>query len=434
MALGCGRERWRRGAEPRMTALTAELIEQRVRSGEDLTRLDLRRANLAGAQLSGAKLARADLDGANLDGADLSGADLRGASLREVFATRTNFGGAQLRKADLDGARLVRAILYRADLGLANLNGANLEEATLDEASLKHADLVAANLTAASLQRTALTRADLETACLSSARGREVDLSLANLKGARIDGADLVAARLEDSVLEGAFAFKANLDGASLRGAVLLEADFREARLARADLRGARIEGLRLDGAEVAGAKIHGLDFGDKPPLAFPNGACDTSRTGDDSERGSFTELYKRQGGAFRTGVGFDEGPIPRRYVGAGDVLKNAELVFGGSAEILVDGVLRQCEIKLNDAATLVIGESGLLDGCRVFGGRIRIHGRFVAPASVGFASPAELVVFERGQVATQVEQHRGHTRFGFAQGCRLRLNIKSPTPQASEK
>ena len=71
-----------------MTALTLDVVEQRVRSGEDLTRLDLRRANLSGARLAGAKLARAELDGANLDGADLSGAELRGASLREVFATR----------------------------------------------------------------------------------------------------------------------------------------------------------------------------------------------------------------------------------------------------------------------------------------------------------------------------------------------------------
>jgi len=173
-------------------------------------------------------------------------------------------------------------------------------------------------LTGALLLRASLARADLETACLSGAQGREADLSLANLKGARMDGAELTSARFEDSVLEGAFAVKANLDSASLRGAVLLGADFREARLARADLRGARVQGLRLDGAEVAGAKIHGLDFGTEPPLGFPNGACDTSRAGDDSERGSFAEVYKRQGGAFRTGVGFEEGPIPRRYVGTG--------------------------------------------------------------------------------------------------------------------
>jgi hypothetical protein len=264
--------------------------------------------------------------------------------------------------------------------------------------------------------------------------GRDVDLSLANLRGARIDGAELTAARMEDSVLEGAFAYQANLENASLRGAVLRYADFRQSRLARADLRGVRASGIRLDGAMLKGARVHGLDFGSEAPADLPQDICDVSRAGDDSEHGSLTEFWAQLqlvGAPRRVALKSEDVGAPRRVVGVGDMLKNAELVFGGSAEVLVDGTLRQCEIKLTDEAMLVVGETGLLDGCRVIGGRIQVHGRFLAPSSVGLTAPAELVVFERGLVATQLEQHRGQTRFGFVQGCRLRLNIKTPTPQS---
>jgi uncharacterized protein YjbI with pentapeptide repeats len=322
--------------------------------------------------------------------------------------------------------------LERADMPLANLNGANLEEANLEDASLKHADLISANLTGARLSRANLNRADLESACLVGVVGRDADMSLANLRGARIDGAELTAARFEDSVLEGAFAYQANLENASLRGAVLRHADFRETRLAHADLRGARASGIRLDGAHVLGARIHGLDFGNEAPSSLPIELCDLSRAGDDSEQGSLAELWKRLTGAALRGTG--DASAPRRVVGFGDTLKNAEFEFGGNAEVLVDGTLRQCQIKMTDDATLVIGEYGLLEGCWVSGGKIRVHGRILSPASVGLRAPTELLVFENGLVATQLEQHRGNTRFGFVQGCRLRLNIMTPTPQASEK
>jgi len=224
------------------------------------------------------------------------------------------------------------------------------------------------------------------------------------------------------------------MESASLRGAVLLRADFRETRLAHADLRGARATGIRLDGAHMLGARIHGLDLGTEPPSGLPSDICDASRAGDNSEQSSLTELFERLNVASRMSARAMEGIMPRRYVGAGDVLKNAELVFGGSAEVLVDGVLRQCEVRMTEAGTLIIGESGLLDGCRVTGGCIRVHGRFLAPGSVGLIGPAELLVFEHGLVATQLEQHRGGTRFGFAHGCRLRLNIKTHSPPASER
>jgi hypothetical protein len=85
------------------------------------------------------------------------------------------------------------------------------------------------------------------------------------------------------------------------------------------------------------------------------------------------------------------------------------------------------------DDATLVIGESGLLDGCHVSGGRLLIHGRFFAPDRLGLHSPHELRVFKTGVVATDLAQREPRTRFGFESGCRLRLYIKTTQPRARE-
>ena len=123
---------------------------------------------------------------------------------------------------------------------------------------------------------------------------------------------------------------------------------------------------------------------------------------------------------------------MPAASWGLGDVLKNAELFFGEGAEIQVDGSLLSCEIKLAGDATLVITESGSLEGCRVSGGRIHVRGRFISPASIGLYRPTELRVFETGVLATELEQHQTQTRFGFASGCRLRLSIKTRAMEGS--
>jgi len=56
----------------------------------------------------------------------------------------------------------------------------------------------------------------------------------------------------------------------------------------------------------------------------------------------------------------------------------------------------------------------------------VQIRGRFFAPESTGLRRPIELRVFERGVVATLLEQHERLTRFGFESGCRLRLQIRT--------
>jgi hypothetical protein len=116
-----------------------------------------------------------------------------------------------------------------------------------------------------------------------------------------------------------------------------------------------------------------------------------------------------------------------RRYIGVGDVLKNAELEFGDGAEVQVDGHLEGCSITLAANATLVVGEDGVLERCQIKGGNIEIHGRFLEMNRIGFVRPGQLLVSVRGAVSATIEQPPARTRFGFASGCRLRLNIKDP-------
>jgi hypothetical protein len=122
-----------------------------------------------------------------------------------------------------------------------------------------------------------------------------------------------------------------------------------------------------------------------------------------------------------------------RRYVGPGDTLRNAELSFESGAEVQVDGLLEHCELNLAEDASLIIGESGVLDGCRVVGGRVHVNGCFLERSRVGLENPVELVVSRQGAVATTLQQPASETHFGFDAGCRLRLYIKDPQKVAEE-
>jgi hypothetical protein len=122
-----------------------------------------------------------------------------------------------------------------------------------------------------------------------------------------------------------------------------------------------------------------------------------------------------------------------RRYVGPGDVLKNAELSFESGAEVQVDGKLEHCELNMAEDASLIIGESGVLENCRVIGGRVRVNGCFLERTRVGLDGPVELVVSKQGAVATTLQQPATETHFGFAAGCRLRLYIKEPQKRVEE-
>jgi hypothetical protein len=83
--------------------------------------------------------------------------------------------------------------------------------------------------------------------------------------------------------------------------------------------------------------------------------------------------------------------------------------------------------------ASLIIGETGVLENCRVIGGRVRVNGCFLERSRVGLDGPVELVVSKQGAVATTLQQPASETLFGFAAGCRLRLYIKNPKKSAED-
>ncbi|MEG4497746.1 pentapeptide repeat-containing protein [Microcoleus sp. F10-C6] len=101
-------------------------LEELVKLGVSLNKIDLNGANLSGADLS-----RANLSGANLIGAQLKFANLNHA----------NLNNANLLNADLSMASLISADLVNADLMWSNLSGANLIWSNLSGANLIGADL-----------------------------------------------------------------------------------------------------------------------------------------------------------------------------------------------------------------------------------------------------------------------------------------------------
>ncbi|MBW4591479.1 MAG: pentapeptide repeat-containing protein [Brasilonema angustatum HA4187-MV1] len=157
-----------------------EALEELVKLGASLNKIDLRGANLSNANLSKANLSSADLSSANLSkanlsSADLSSANLRGANLNNAYLNNAKLSSADLNNAYLNNAYLSSADLYGADLRGAELYGADLINAYLINAYLSNADLSNANLYGANL-----SNADLRGAYFNSA-----DLSNADLSGAK---------------------------------------------------------------------------------------------------------------------------------------------------------------------------------------------------------------------------------------------------------
>jgi len=182
------------------------------------------------------------------------------------------------------------------------------------------------------------------------------------------------------------------------------------------------MRGAQMESSVLTGAKVHRADFVEVRLVGVRVEWLDTSRDGDGTERSSMQQFLEGLGGRPSLAPG-----AIRRYIGVGDVLKNAELEFGEGAEVQVDGHLEGCSITLAANATLIIGEEGALERCQVKGGNIEVHGRFLEMNRIGFVRPGQLLVSVRGAVSATIEQPPARTRFGFASGCRLRLNIKEP-------
>lgn len=206
-----------------------------------------------------------------------------------------------------------------------------------------------------------------------------------------------------------------------MRETDLTGADLRRCDLSEADLRRTLLADAHLDGAILTGARIHGLDLGG----GFPDGLivewADASSSGDGSRLLDIRQITRMMGGdaAPRKGA--------RRYFGAGDVLRNAELDFDDAATIHVDSQFEHCAIRLSPEAELVLGERGMMEDCRIEGGRLTIHGRFVEGDRPGLRHPRQVVVSSSGVLAATVVQPEQPTRFAFESGCRLRIEIQRP-------
>jgi hypothetical protein len=284
-------------------------------------------------------------------------------------------------------------------LNRANLEGANLQGADLTGANLTHAVLEGATMGGAILVGARLAHADLGETDLSTAKLDGADLTSADLSGANLEEASLVGAQLRDALLSGATLTKANFSSA----------DMRRVGLAKARLDGAIFTAARVNGIIGTGAAVEGVDADWVDDSVDGNGSRKV--TGSD-----VTALLSGQAVA---------PSVNKRFFGKGDVLRNAHLEFDTGAAVEIESLFEHCTIALGDGSELVIGKSGVLNGCQVKGaGKITIHGKFVERESPGIAGATQLVVSSIGSLVGAVEQSPERTRFAFEPGCHLRMKI----------
>jgi hypothetical protein len=118
-------------------------------------------------------------------------------------------------------------------------------------------------------------------------------------------------------------------------------------------------------------------------------------------------------------------GPAGARYLGSGDVVRDASLRFASGSRVEVHALLERCAIDIAEGTELVIGEDGVLADCTVTGaGRIIVHGKFFEGATPGIVGPREIVVRSRGVLVSAVRQRGVPARFAFEPGSRLRTKI----------
>jgi hypothetical protein len=123
-------------------------------------------------------------------------------------------------------------------------------------------------------------------------------------------------------------------------------------------------------------------------------------------------------------GVAAAEGGAKRRFFGAGDVLRNAELEFDDGAQVEIQSRFERCNIRLGKNAELVVGAQGRLEDCTITGGRLRVIGKFLEKRSPGLVETSQLFVSKQGAVTATLRQPSEATQFAFERGCRLRVHI----------
>jgi hypothetical protein len=91
-----------------------------------------------------------------------------------------------------------------------------------------------------------------------------------------------------------------------------------------------------------------------------------------------------------------------------------------------IESLFEQCTIALGKGTELVVGKSGVLQGCQISGsGLITIHGKFVEREAPGISGATHLLVSAGGSLTGAVEQPAEYTRFAFEPGCVLRMKIR---------
>jgi len=407
-----------------MADMTAEELTRRIRKGEATERADLAEVDLRGLSLEGAKLPRCVLSGGNLEDTLLRNAKLEGAALREVFAAGADFSDADLEGADLEGAMLRGARFVGANLTRANLEGADLSDADFTGARLLFAQLDGAKLGGAKLGKAVMRHAiGLEAyfggADLTEADLRHATLSRANLEEANLTGALADHATLDDVRASGSTWSKASLVKADLRRAHLVAADMRDADARHADFTGAKLDLANMTGARIAHVVGTGTPVENVQVLW-----ADTSSRGDGSERLTNGKIPLLLSGL----TPITSEAQGERYIGPGDVVREASLRFAEGARARIDGRCERCAIHLGDGAELVIGEGGILADCTVEGsGRIVVEGRFYEGRTPGIVGPRELIVRSRGVVVAAVKQGSELASLAFEPGSRLRMKVLRP-------
>jgi BTB/POZ domain-containing protein KCTD9 len=107
-----------------------DALQDLVKDGVDLAKLDVTNAYLGGIKLPKAKLNNANFNNANLNKANLNNANLNNANLINVKLNNANLIYADLRGADLKGADFKNADIGAAKLyGVKNINPEQIKKA-----------------------------------------------------------------------------------------------------------------------------------------------------------------------------------------------------------------------------------------------------------------------------------------------------------------
>lgn len=225
------------------------VLEEAIRRGVTLDRLDLRGADLRGVRI----VATSKCEWVYLDGADLSSADLRGARIERANLVGAKFVESRLSGAVIRSVNAMRADLRRADLSGSQLTLVGMSDVVADGADLSGCRMDTVGLSGASLVRASLARTRLKDMAYSGGFNR-ADLAEADMNAMEAEGpVPFIKATLNG----------ANLSAACLREAVFLDASLDHCSMAYADLQGARFERAHCVGMDATGADLRSAVFMD---------------------------------------------------------------------------------------------------------------------------------------------------------------------------